>query len=265
MKITSWNVNGLRACGKKGFLEFVRAAAPDLLCLQETKAHPEELEDALRTAAGYRFSFFSSSARRKGYSGTAVFSNRRPLRVSGAMGIKKFDLEGRWVIAEFEKFVLLNVYFPNGSQTEERHLFKQEFLSRFKDYVLSLEKKRNKPLIIVGDWNTAYLDIDVHSPQALQKESGFLPEERKWLSDFFKNGFIDVFRFFYPKEQGAFTWWSYRERARERNRGWRIDHISVSEVLASRLKGARIHSDQAGSDHCPIHAEIDIPFPPSSG
>ena len=261
IKLASWNVNGLRACGRKGFLDFVRAFQPDLLCLQETKAHPEELNDpALKNGGGLEFAFFSSSVRRKGYSGTAVFSRQKPLRAFHSTGIRKFDREGRFAIAEFQKFILLSVYFPNGSLTEERHFFKQEFLSRFTDYALSLESRSGKPLIIAGDWNTAYLDIDVHSPSTLQKESGFLPEERRWLTDFLSAGFVDSFRFLHPSQESAFTWWSYREHARELNRGWRIDHIIVSEALKSRLLNVKIWPQQRGSDHCPITAELKLDF-----
>ena len=257
MKIASWNVNGIRACYNKGLLEFIEEHNPDILCLQETKAHPHQLTDSIRNIGNYTFRYWSSSAIRKGYSGTLTCVSQSPLQVSYGMGIKKFDREGRFVITEYEKFILLNIYFPNGSLTEERHLFKQEFLLRFTDFAGSLEKQKNKPLIILGDYNTAYLDRDVYSPETLQKTSGFLPEERKWLTDFLSNGFIDVFRYFYPEQKEAFTWWSYRENARQANRGWRIDHICVSEPLKNSLKNVQICEDQKGSDHCPVIVEMD--------
>ena len=257
-KIASWNINGIRACYNKGLPEFVKNRSPHILCLQETKAHPEQLTDTIREFGNYSFYYWSSSGRKKGYSGTLTATHKPALKVSRGMGIKKFDWEGRFVITEYKSFILLNIYFPNGSLTEERHLFKQEFLSRFSDFAVSLEKKNHKPLIVLGDYNTAYLDRDVYSPETLQKDSGFLPEERKWFSDFLEKGFIDVFRHFYPEKKEAFTWWSYRENARRLNRGWRIDHICVSQQLKNKLKSVRICQDQLGSDHCPIVMEIDL-------
>lgn len=258
MKIASWNVNGIRACYNKGLLEFIETNSPDILCLQETKAHPGQLVDAIKNFGHFRFRHWSSSAIKKGYSGTVTCANRPPLKTYEGMGIKKFDWEGRFVITEYESFILLNIYFPNGSLTEERHLFKQEFLIRFSFFADSLQKNQKKPLIVLGDYNTAPLDIDVYSPETLQKISGFLPEERKWFSDFLNQGFIDVFRYFYPKQKEAFTWWSYRENARAMNRGWRIDHICVSEQLKNNLKDIKIYQDQRGSDHVPIVMEIDL-------
>lgn len=256
MKIASWNVNGLRACHDKGLLEFIDTYEPDIFCLQETKAHPDQLSENIREFGGFPFRYWSSSALRKGYSGTVTCAHKPALKVSQGMGIKKFDWEGRFVITEYRAFILLNIYFPNGSLTEERHFFKQEFLRRFAGFALKLQKQ--KPLIIVGDYNTSYLEKDVYSPETLQQASGFLPEERKWLSDFLKSGFIDVFRHFYPEQKEAFTWWSYRENARRNNRGWRIDHICVSKSLKKQLKKVKICSQQMGSDHCPIIMDIDL-------
>lgn len=258
MKIASWNVNGIRACHNKGLVEFVEKHSPDILCLQETKAHPDQLTESVRNFGHFPFRHWSSSAIRKGYSGTVTCANRQPINVYEGMGIKKFDWEGRFVITEYESFILLNIYFPNGSLTEERHLFKQEFLARFSCFADSLQKGKAKPLIVLGDYNTAPLNIDVYSPGTLQKTSGFLPEERKWFADFLQQGFIDVFRYFYPNQKEAFTWWSYRENARVMNRGWRIDHICVSEKLKKKLKNITIHSDQRGSDHVPVVMEIDL-------
>lgn len=258
MKIASWNVNGIRACRNKGLMEFIETHSPDILCLQETKAHPDQLTDAIKKFGSFRFRHWSSSAIKKGYSGTVTCANKPPLKIYKGMGIKKFDWEGRFVITEYESFILLNIYFPNGSLTEKRHLFKQEFLIRFSFFTDSLQKNKKKPLIILGDYNTAPLDMDVYSPETLQKTSGFLPEERKWFMDFLNKGFIDVFRYFYPKQKEAWTWWSYRENARAMNRGWRIDHICVSEQLKENLKDIKIHQGQKGSDHAPIVMEIDL-------
>ena len=251
MKITSWNVNGIRASMDKGLSDFVKKEKPDILCLQETKAHVDQLDKRFRFPSSYPCTYWSSSGMKKGYSGTATFSKKPCKTYSTSMGIKKFDWEGRMVITEYKTFTLLNIYFPNGAMTEERHNFKQEFLDRITLFLLDL-KKQGRSLIIVGDYNTAYLDEDVYSPKMLGKTSGFLPEEREWMRAFIDKGFIDVFRHFYPSEKEAFTWWSYREKARQTNRGWRIDHICVTEDLLKVIKDIRIHKDQLGSDHCPI-------------
>ena len=256
MKIASWNVNGIRASFNKGLEDFIKKHSPDILCLQETKAHPDQLDEKLRLSEYYPHNSWSSCGVKKGYSGTAVFSKNPPVRVCDEMGIKKFDREGRILISEYDSFILLNIYFPNGSMTEERHLFKQEFLYRLTLFAELLQKKETRGLVILGDYNTAYQDRDVYDPAALKAVSGFLPEERKWLCSFLDSGFIDVFRYFYPDKESAFTWWSYRENARKKNRGWRIDHICVSKSLKSRLKGIAIHQDQSGSDHCPVVMEM---------
>ena len=257
MKIASWNVNGIRSCFQKGELTaFMEGAAPDILCLQETKSHPDQLSEEIRKPEGWPFQAWSSCGTRKGYSGAVTFS-RRPAKIFPArMGIKKFDREGRIAASDHGSFILLNIYFPNGALTAERHLFKQEFLRRLPPFLRKIRREANKELIIAGDYNTACLDIDVFSPEALSKTSGFLPEERQWLRSFLREGYVDVFRRFFPEKEGAFTWWSHREGARRRNRGWRIDHICVTEGLKPRLKSIEICSGQAGSDHCPIMMEL---------
>ncbi|MCY4512926.1 MAG: exodeoxyribonuclease III [Bdellovibrionales bacterium] len=258
MKIATWNVNGIRASFDKGLEDFIKKYNPDILCLQETKAHPDQLDKKLHLLDYYPHREWSSCGVKKGYSGTAIFSKKPPVRTRKGMGIKKFDREGRILISEYDSFILLDIYFPNGAMTEERHLFKQEFLYRLTLFVKSLEKKERKGLVIVGDYNTALLDKDVYDPVALKTTSGFLPEERKWFKSFLNRGFIDVFRHFYPEKESAFTWWSYRENARKKNRGWRIDHICVSEILKEKLKEITIHQEQMGSDHCPLLMEIDL-------
>ena len=255
MKIASWNINGIRASFDKGLDDFVKKERPDILCLQETKAHKEQLDEDIRQLGSYPFKYWSSSGRKKGYSGTATFS-QTPFLSTRGLGIKKYDWEGRVIISEFDSFFLFNIYFPNGALTLERHLFKQEFLKRIVLFLKKLQKDTTKELIIVGDYNVAYLDIDVHSPKILQKTSGFLPEERKWFSDFLEEGYLDVFRYFYPDQKEAYTWWSHRENARRNNRGWRIDHICVTPNLKPKLKGIKIHHEQLGSDHCPIVLEL---------
>ena len=249
MKIISWNVNGIRACARKGFLSFVKKTDPDILCLQESKCHPDDLEEDLIHPLK-RLSYWSF-ADRKGYSGTVTFVKKPAKKVQHGIGIKQFDHEGRFVITDHKDFLLFNVYFPNGAQKEERHLFKQEFLKRFATY-LKKEIKAKKKLIVVGDYNTAYLDWDVFDPELLKTASGFLPEERQWFKDFLSLGFVDCYRHFYPNKKSTYTWWSYRENARKHNRGWRIDHICVTSNLISQVKSADIFSDQEGSDHCPV-------------
>ena len=255
MKIISWNVNGIRACAKKGFLEFIEREDPDILCIQETKAHPEQLDENLLHPLG-RVGYFSS-AERRGYSGTATFLKKKPDDIYHGISIKKFDSEGRFVVTEQDGFTLYNVYFPNGASREERHLYKQEFLEKFRRHLKKKVDKGEK-VIVVGDYNVAHKEIDVFDPKRLSKVSGFLPEEREWYDKFLSTGFIDTFRHFYPDEEDKYTWWSYRENARIANRGWRIDHICLTENLLKSAKDVVILDQQEGSDHCPISLELDI-------
>lgn len=249
MKIISWNVNGIRACAKKGFFEFIDDHNPDVLCLQETKAHPDQVEPQLINPSG-RVSYWTS-AFRKGYSGTATYLKSAADQVEHGIGVRKFDSEGRFVITRVNDIKIYNVYFPNGSSGPERHDFKQEFLACFSEH-LDRELKAGEQVIVLGDYNVAHQDIDVFDPVRLATTSGFLPEERTWFSEFLRIGFIDTFRYFYPDKAKSFTWWSYKENGRAGNRGWRIDHICVSKNLAARLKSAAILQEQMGSDHCPI-------------
>lgn len=255
MKIITWNVNGIRSVIQKGFFEFVESQNPDLLCLQETKVHPDQLDEAIQSPSGWRT--FWSSAQRPGYSGTATFCRVTPEEVHYGFGIPKFDAEGRMVVTRFPKFLLYNVYFPNGGAREERHLFKQEFLKRFGSHLVR-KARAGENIILVGDYNVGYLDIDVYDPKALSTESGFLPEERKWMVGFLESGFVDGFRYFHPDEKNRFTWWSYLQNARLGNRGWRIDHMCVSRGLEKRLRSVEILDGQMGSDHCPVVMEIDL-------
>ncbi len=253
MKLISWNVNGIRACERKGFLHFVEQHRPDILCLQETKAHVDQLESSLQKVKSY--DAYWSISEVPGYSGTVTYTKKKPLSVFYEMGIYQFDREGRFVITHYDDFILFNIYFPNGAKNEIRHLFKQEFLQQL-NYHLKKLVNQGKELIVVGDYNVAYLDIDVYDPQALSKVSGFLPEERDWFQSFLSLGFLDVYRRFYPQQKEAFTWWSYKENARKNNRGWRIDHICVTQGLKDRLKGIEILSQVMGSDHCPIQVTL---------
>jgi exodeoxyribonuclease III len=255
MKIISWNVNGIRSCSQKGLFEFLESESPDLLCLQETKAHRDELEDAIVAPLGYQS--YWSAARKKGYSGTVIYARKTPDEVLYGIGIEKYDAEGRFVIVRYGKLWVYNVYFPNGGAGEDRHNFKQEFLMKFQRH-LKRHLEAGDQVIVVGDYNVAYLPQDVWDPDGLSTESGFLPTERKWFGGFLKDGFIDSFRYFHPDEKDRYSWWSYFEQARPMNRGWRIDHICVSENLKSRLRSANILEEQMGSDHCPVVAEVEI-------
>ncbi len=253
MKLISWNVNGIRACNQKGLGLFVKKEKPDILCLQETKAHPEDLDDDLKNLM--KKSSHWSFADKKGYSGTATFLKKPVIHVHHGIGLKKFDYEGRFIVTDHENFLLFNVYFPNGSQREERHLFKQDFLKRFLAY-LKRTIKKGREIIVAGDYNTAYLNEDVFDSVQLKNTSGFLAEERQWFREFLSAGFIDCYRHFYPDKKNVYTWWSYRENARKNNRGWRIDHICITKGLIKKLKAVDILFKQQGSDHCPVMIQI---------
>ena len=257
MKIVSWNVNGIRACSQKGLVDFLKKENPDVFCIQETKAHvsqmPEEINQKIKKM-GYEYVYWSLSDI-SGYSGVALYSKIKPRSVYFNMGIRKFDQEGRFVIADYKDFILFNIYFPNGSSRESRHLFKQEFLRKIK-YFLQKQISLKKELVVLGDYNVAYLDIDVYDPKTLSTHSGFLPEERQWFLEFLDMGFIDSYRYFYPDKKDIYTWWSYREGARRHNRGWRIDHICITPGLKNRLKKCTIFKEEKSSDHCPISIEL---------
>ena len=255
MKIVSWNVNGIRACYKKGLTEFLTEEKPDILCLQETKAHIDQVEEAARKL-GFADSFWSSAVR-KGYSGVATFVNRKPTDVQLGWGIKEYDSEGRIVITSYPEFDLYNIYFPNGGSGEERHNFKQKFLQDLNVH-LKEQRRLGKKMIVVGDYNVAPTDIDVYDPIYLSDASGFLPEEREWFKSFFSLGFVDTFRHLHPNEKDRFSWWSYRELARIGNRGWRIDFVCFTEDLLPNLVQASIHDQVQGSDHCPVSVVLEF-------
>lgn len=253
MKIITWNVNGIRACAKKGLQQFVKSENPDILCLQETKAHIDQVEPELQSL-GYQF-YQWSSAQKKGYSGVATFCKVAPKKVQDGWGQPEYTNEGRILWTEHDGFDLYNIYFPNGGSGDERHHFKQKFLKDLNQH-LKLELKSGKNIIVVGDYNVAHKEVDVHDPVRLSKESGFLPEERAWMDQFMDLGFIDTFRHFHPTAKQRYSWWSYRELARISNRGWRIDYICVSNALMSQLKSADILDTVEGSDHCPVSVSI---------
>ncbi|GAB4286091.1 MAG: exodeoxyribonuclease III [Ignavibacteriaceae bacterium] len=256
ISILSWNVNGLRAIHKKGFTVWLKNAAPDIICLQETKAHPDQLPDELRNIDGYH-SYYTSPEVKKGYSGVAIYSRLKPVNVIHGFGIKKFDEEGRIIGADFKNFTLINIYYPNGKANEERLRYKMEFYDAFLDFAEKL-KSEKKNLIICGDLNTAHKEIDIARPKENQMVSGFLPEERAWIDKFIDTGYTDTFRMF-NNEPGNYTWWDVFTRARERNVGWRLDYFFVNNEFRKKVKNAFILSGVLGSDHCPVGLVIEIP------
>jgi len=254
MKLISWNVNGIRAAYKKGLIEFIERENPDVFCVQETKAHPDQCEPMIVSAAGRKSVW--SSAEKKGYSGVATFAKEPFDLIGQGIGIPEYEREGRILITRHRDLTLYNIYFPNGGSGPERHMFKQKFLA---DLSAHLQPKlvSGEKIVVLGDYNVAHLEIDVHDPVRLSKESGFLPEERQWMSQFLQLGFVDTYRHFFPSRAEAYTWWDQRTRARLGNRGWRIDYICVSQNLSARLRGAAILDGQMGSDHCPVVVEIE--------
>jgi exodeoxyribonuclease-3 len=252
VRILSWNVNGIRAAYKKGILNWFSKEQPDILCIQETKAMKEQLADDLINVNGYN-SFFSS-AERKGYSGTATYTKVNPLKVSNGIGIQKFDSEGRFLVTEFDEFILFNIYFPNGKAKAERLQYKMDFYEAFLKHLKKL-LKQGKKIVICGDVNTAHKAIDLARPKPNEKISGFLPEERAWIDKLLEAGFIDTFRKFNQKPE-QYTWWDMMTRARDRNVGWRIDYFFISDNLKDNLKNAFILPDVMGSDHCPVGIEL---------
>lgn len=249
MKLISWNVNGLRACVGKGFFDFLAAESPDMMCLQETKLQPEQAP----AVEGYRE--YWCSAEKKGYSGTALFSKTEPLSVNYNLGIDEHDHEGRVITAEYDEFYLVTVYTPNSQDELKRLDYRMRWEDDFRAYLCALDQK--KPVIVCGDMNVAHQEIDLKNPKTNRRNAGFTDEERAKMTELLAAGFADTFRRLNPELTGAYSWWSYRFRAREKNAGWRIDYFLVSERLMERVKDARILSDVFGSDHCPVLLEIE--------
>jgi len=252
MRLISWNVNGIRAAHKKGFLDWLHSEQPDILCVQETKAHVEQLPKDLLEIPDYHVSYYS--AERKGYSGVAFFSKVEPVSIQHGFGIQKFDSEGRTLIAEFEDFTLFNIYFPNGKASAERLKYKMSFYDVFLEYADNL-RNQGRSIVVCGDVNTAHKEIDLARPKENEKYSGFLPQERAWIDKLLSHEYLDTFRVF-NQEPGQYSWWDYKTRARDRNIGWRIDYFFISDNLKDRVTSAFILSDVMGSDHCPIGIEI---------
>jgi exodeoxyribonuclease-3 len=252
LRILSWNVNGIRAAYRKGFLEWFTSENPDILCLQETKAWKEQLPEELTDMKDYN-AYFAESVK-KGYSGVVIYSKNEPNEVGTGIGIDRFDTEGRVVWCKYKNFFLINVYFPNGKASKERLKYKMDFYDTFLEYV-NLLRESGEKILICGDFNTAHKEIDLYHPKENSKTSGFLPEEREWIDSLIEHGFSDTFRMF-NQEPKNYTWWDYRTRARDRNIGWRIDYFFVSENMKDIIESAFIKSDVMGSDHCPIGVDI---------
>lgn len=254
MRLLSWNVNGIRAADKKGLFEWIKKESPDILCLQEIKALPEQAPNHLKNLPGYNV--YWNSAERKGYSGVVTFTKEKPIDFKKGFGIEKFDLEGRTLIIEFPLFVLFNIYFPNGKKNQERLDYKLDFYDTFLAYTDNL-KAKGKNIVICGDFNTAHKEIDLTRPKENEKISGFLPIERAWIDTFIDHDYIDTFRHF-NKGPGQYSWWDLKSRARERNVGWRIDYFFVNKKFMSHVKKAFILQNVMGSDHCPIGIEVKV-------
>jgi exodeoxyribonuclease-3 len=254
LRLYSWNVNGIRAAHRKGFLDWIKDTHPDILCVQETKADPSQLDEELITPTGY--TSYWASAERKGYSGVALFSRLKPISVRIGLGIEEYDREGRTIIADYGDFVLLTAYFPNGSRDHSRVPFKmaykQAFLERCNQY-----RNSGRSIIFCGDVNTAHREIDLARPKENKDTTGFLPIERAWIDRVLDEGYIDTFRSLNPDQMDAYSWWAYWGKARERNVGWRIDYFFISPDLQDRVVAAGIHPEVIGSDHCPVSLTLD--------
>ncbi len=251
MKLISWNVNGLRACVQKGFLDFFMQMDADIFCIQESKLQAGQIDLEL---AGY-YQYWNYAVK-KGYSGTAIFTKKEPMNVTLGMGIEEHDQEGRVITLEYPEFYMVTVYTPNSQNELARLSYRMQWETDFLAYLKGLEKK--KPVIFCGDLNVAHQEIDLKNPKSNRKNAGFTDEERQKFTELTQEGFIDTFRYFYPKQEGIYSWWSYRFRAREKNAGWRIDYFCVSESLKEKLIDAKIHTEVFGSDHCPIELTIEL-------
>lgn len=253
-KLISWNVNGIRAAEKKGFLEWLGVCGADLVAVQETKAHPEQLSEGLLKPAGYEAAW--NSAEKKGYSGTVTYSKHSPVKVLTGMNESRFDTEGRVLIHEFEPIVFFNIYFPNGGRGAEWVEHKLAFYRRFLEIAHGY-MQTGRPIVVTGDFNTAYAEIDLARPKENVAHSGFMPEERQGLGEFFEAGLIDTFRYLHP-DTVKYSWWDQVTRARERNVGWRLDYFLVSADLKERIVAADIHEEVMGSDHCPVSLVLSL-------
>ena len=251
MKLISWNVNGLRACVQKGFLDIFKELDADMFCIQESKLQEGQISLELE---GYHQ--YWNYAIKKGYSGTAIFTRREPMSVAYGIGIEEHDQEGRVITLEFAEFYLVTVYTPNSQSELARLDYRMRWEDAFLSYLKGLEEK--KPIVFCGDLTVAHKDIDLKNPKTNRKNAGFTDEERGKFSTLLGQGFIDTYRYFYPDQEGIYSWWSYRFQARKKNAGWRIDYFCVSESLKEKLVDAKIHTEIMGSDHCPVELDIDL-------
>lgn len=251
LKFISWNVNGLRACYDKGFADAFNRLEADFFCLQETKMQEGQLDVQFE---GYQS--YWNYAEKKGYSGTAIFSKVKPLSVTYGLGIEEHDHEGRVITLELESYYLITVYTPNSQEELRRLDYRMKWDDDFRAYLKKLEEK--KPVIVYGDLNVAHKEIDLKNPKTNRKNAGFTDEERAKFTTLLESGFTDTFRYFYPEQEGIYSWWSYRFKAREKNAGWRIDYFLTSDSLKDKLRGAQIHTDILGSDHCPVELTIEL-------
>ena len=249
MKLISWNVNGIRACVQKGFLDFFKEVDADIFCIQESKLQEGQINLEIE---GYNQ--YWNYAEKKGYSGTAIFTKKEPLSVRYGLGIEEHDKEGRVITLEFEEFFMITVYTPNSQNELARLDYRMKWEDDFRDYLKSLEE--SKPVIVCGDLNVAHKEIDLKNPKTNRKNAGFTDEEREKFTTLLSSGFIDTFRYFYPDLKDTYSWWSYRFIARKNNAGWRIDYFIVSKALESKLESAKIHTEILGSDHCPVELVI---------
>ena len=251
LKFISWNVNGLRACYDKGFADAFNRLEADFFCLQETKMQEGQLDVQFE---GYQS--YWNYAEKKGYSGTAIFSKVKPLSVTYGLGIEEHDHEGRVITLELESYYLITVYTPNSQEELRRLDYRMKWDDDFRAYLKKLEEK--KPVIVCGDLNVAHKEIDLKNPKTNRKNAGFTDEERAKFTTLLESGFTDTFRYFYPEQEGIYSWWSFRFKAREKNAGWRIDYFLTSDSLKDKLRGAQIHTDILGSDHCPVELTIEL-------
>ena len=254
MKIATFNTNGIRAAAKKDFWSWFVKQDIDILCMQETKIQENQINPMEYQLMGYNS--YWHSAEKKGYSSVATFTKQKPVNVVKGMGIEKYDREGRVLRTDFDGFSVVNVYIPSGASGEHRHEFKMEFLKDFRVYLDELRKKQEN-LIVLGDYNIVHTRLDIHNPDRKDNPSGYRPDERAWLDQFYASGFNDSFRLIYPEEV-LFSWWSYRAGSRQRNKGWRIDYISVTDKLKDKINEVKVYKDPVFSDHCPVVLEIDI-------
>lgn len=250
-KLISWNVNGLRACLGKNFMEFFDSVDADIFCLQETKIQEGQVD---WNKEGY-YAYWNY-AEKKGYSGTAIFSKEKPLNVTYGIGIEEHDKEGRVITLEFDNYYMVTVYTPNSQNGLARLEYRMKWEDDFRNYLLNL--KKSKPVIVTGDMNVAHKEIDLKNPKTNRKNAGFTDEERQKMTELLEAGFIDTFRYFYPDTEGIYSWWSYRFKAREKNAGWRIDYFLVSDDLKDKLIDAHIHNEIMGSDHCPVELTVEL-------